>query len=50
MRETARSRGKYAEQKKEPYTREQLEAIWKVAENEEIRGAQPRYLEDVDGR
>ncbi len=47
VRETARTRGKYAEQKKEPYTREQLEAIWKVAENEEIRGAQPRYFEDV---
>ncbi len=47
VRETARSRGKYAEQKKQPYSREALEEIWKVAESEEIRGAKPRYWEDV---
>jgi len=47
VRETARSRGKYADQKKELYTREQLEAIWQIAESEEIRGAQPRYWEDI---
>ena len=47
VRETARKRGKYADQAKAPYTREQLEEIWKVAEAEEIRGALPRYWEDV---
>ena len=47
VRETARSRGKYADQQKQPYTQEQLEEIWKVAESETVRGAQARYWEDV---
>ena len=47
VRESARNRGKYANQKKEPYTLEQLEQIWKVAQNEEVRGNVPRYWEDV---
>jgi acyl dehydratase len=48
VREQARQRGKYAEQKKEPYTREQIEEIWRIAESEEVRGRETRYFEDVN--
>ena len=50
-RDTARERGtKYAEvKKKEPtyYTREDLAKIFALYEAEEMRGATPRYIEDV---
>src|SRR5579875_1002010 len=50
-RDTARERGtKYEEVKKKPkvhYTREQLARIFSFYEREEIRGALPRYIEDV---
>jgi acyl dehydratase len=50
-RDTARERGtKYAEVKqKEPvyYSREDLAKVFAVYEKEEVRGATPRYIEDV---
>ena len=50
-RDTARERGtKYAEAKaREPmsYTAEDLERLYDLYEQEQVRGAQPRYIEDV---
>jgi acyl dehydratase len=50
-RDTARERGaKYDEVKKRPpvrYSREDLAKIFALYEAEEIRGAKPRYIEDV---
>src|SRR5271166_3474822 len=50
-RDTARERGtKYSEVKKKPpvlYTRDDLAKIFALYEAEEIRGANPRYIEDV---
>jgi acyl dehydratase len=48
VRERARKQGKYADQKKEPYTEQQLEEIWSTYDNEEIRGPEPRYWEHVN--
>ncbi|MGE0715037.1 MAG: MaoC family dehydratase N-terminal domain-containing protein [Alphaproteobacteria bacterium] len=50
-RDIAREQGtKYAElRKKEPrrYTEAELEEVWRLYANEEVRGAKPRYWEDV---
>jgi acyl dehydratase len=50
-RDTARERGtKYEEVKKKPpphYSRDQLAKIFALYEAEEVRGAAPRYVEDV---
>jgi hypothetical protein len=50
-RDTARERGtKYEEEKKKApvhYTRDDLAKIFALYEAEEIRGANPRYIEDV---
>jgi acyl dehydratase len=50
-RDTARERGtKYDQEKKKPpvhYTREGLAKIFAHYEAEKVRGAQPRYIEDV---
>jgi len=46
-RDTARERGKYRNLSKYIYTEEELERIWADIEREEIRGANPRYWEDV---
>ena len=48
VRERAASRGKYKEQRKEAYSREEIEEIWDLYDREEIRGGQPRYFEDVE--
>lgn len=48
VRERAAARGKYSEQRKEPYTLEQLERIWELYDAEEVRGPEPRYFEDVE--
>jgi acyl dehydratase len=51
-RDAARQHGtKYAEQRaksREPYSSEELRSIYELYDAETIRGAQPRYLEDVD--
>lgn len=50
-RDAAREKGtKYKELKARPahrYTEEELEAVWDLYAKEEIRGATPRYFEDV---
>ena len=46
-RRAARERDRYGGVEKPKYTREDLEAIWDVYDREEIRGATPRYWEDV---
>ncbi|MFH1485632.1 MAG: MaoC family dehydratase N-terminal domain-containing protein [Chloroflexota bacterium] len=46
-RAATKEKGKYADTPKATYTREQLDAIYRDIENEEIRGANPRYWEDV---
>jgi acyl dehydratase len=48
-RDTAREQGKYTEAREtEPrYTAEDLEQIWKAYQSEAIRGATPRYVQDV---
>ena len=46
-RKAARERGKYQGTEKPKYSREDLEAIWDMYDREEIRGAKPRYWEDV---
>lgn len=46
-RQTAREKGKYKDVVKPKYTPEQLQAIWDAYDKEEIRGAIPRYWEDV---
>jgi len=50
-RDIARESGtKYTEVRAKPhkvYTREEIEALWELYENEEIRGANPRWWEDV---
>ncbi|MBI2906722.1 MAG: MaoC family dehydratase N-terminal domain-containing protein [Chloroflexi bacterium] len=47
-RRSAREKGKYSEMKPAPYTVEQLRAIEADYEREEVRGATPRYWEDVN--
>jgi len=47
-RETSRETGKYAEIKKATYTPEQFKAIQDDYKKEEIRGAKPRYWEEVE--
>lgn len=46
-RDTARDKAKYADVALHRYTSEELEAIWADYDREEIRGATPRYYEDV---
>jgi acyl dehydratase len=46
-RDTAREKGKYKGIVKHIYRDEELEEIWAAIEREEIRGAKPRYWEDV---
>jgi acyl dehydratase len=46
-RHASGERGKYKHIEKARYSREQLEAIWADYDREEIRGAIPRYWEDV---
>jgi acyl dehydratase len=48
-RDTAREQNKYVEAREtEPrYTAEDLEQTWKAYESESIRGATPRYVQDV---
>jgi len=47
-RNTAREVGKYQGVTKHVYTEEELERIWAGIEAEKIRGAIPRYWEDVE--
>ena len=47
-RDTAREKGKYEGITKHVYSDEELEEIWADIEREEIRGAIPRYWEDVN--
>ncbi|MBX6378277.1 MAG: MaoC family dehydratase N-terminal domain-containing protein [Clostridia bacterium] len=46
-RSTARERGKYRRLEAYRYTEEELRAIFEAYDREEIRGATPRYWEDV---
>ena len=46
-RQAARERGTLSDVQKPKYTKEDLDAIWDVYDREEIRGAEPRYWEDV---
>ena len=46
-RRAARERDRYRGVEKPRYTPEDLEAIWDMYDREEIRGATPRYWEDV---
>ena len=46
-RQAARERDAFRGVEKPKYTREDLEAIWEMYDREEIRGATPRYWEDV---
>ena len=49
-RDQARTGEKYRELKTRApkvYTQEELDAIWELYKNEEVRGATPRYFEDV---
>ena len=46
-RQAARERGTYRGVQKPRYSKEDLEAIWDMYDKEEIRGAIPRYWEDV---
>ena len=46
-RRAARERDTYRGVEKPKYTSEDLEAIWEMYDREEIRGATPRYWEDV---
>ena len=46
-RHTARGKGKYAAITKHHYTKEEIKAIEADYDQEEIRGAKPRYWEDV---
>ena len=46
-RSTAVNQGKYKEVKKYEYTKEELQRIWDAIDNEEVRGANPRFWEDV---
>lgn len=47
-RQASHEKGKYSEIQKAKYTAEELRAIEEACENEEIRGANPRYWEDVN--
>ncbi len=47
-RQAAREKGKYKALEPYRYTDEEVEAIYKAYENEEIRGATPRYWENVN--
>ncbi len=46
-RDTARERGKYRDTEPHRYTKAEIESIRKAYAEEEIRGATPRYWEDV---
>jgi acyl dehydratase len=47
-RDIAREQGtKYKDTKERVYTDEELQKVWDLYEKEEIRGAKPRYFEDV---
>lgn len=46
-RDTARERGKYRATEPHRYTKAEIEAVRKAYADEEIRGATPRYWEDV---
>ena len=46
-RSEARDRGKYKDVEKTNYTDDDLEKIWHAYDCEEVRGAVPRYWEDV---
>jgi acyl dehydratase len=46
-RRASGERGKYKAIEKAQYTPEQLEDIWAAYDREEVRGAMPRYWEDV---
>lgn len=46
-RAAARDKGKYSSIKKATYSAEELEAIWAAYDSEVIRGAEPRYWDDV---
>ena len=46
-RSTAVDQGKYKDVKKYEYTEDELQRIWEAIDNEDIRGANPRYWEDV---
>ena len=46
-RKAARERDSFKGVEKPRYSREDLEAIWDMYDREEIRGASPRYWEDV---
>ena len=46
-RQAAREKDAFRGIEKPKYTKEDLEAIWDVYDREEIRGAAPRYWEDV---
>jgi acyl dehydratase len=47
-RRAAREKGKYSNLKIHRYEDEEIEAIYRAYENEEIRGLTPRYWEDVN--
>ncbi len=47
-RQAARERGTLSGVQKPKYTKEDLEAIWELYDQEEVRGATPRYWEDVE--
>ena len=46
-RKAAEDKGKYADIKAAEYTKEELDKIYKDYESEIVRGATPRYWEDV---
>ncbi len=46
-RDTARDKAKYADVQLHRYTAEELESIWADYDREQIRGATPRYYDDV---
>ncbi len=46
-RQAARERDRFKGVEKPKYTEEELQTIWDAYQNEEIRGAEPRYWEDV---
>lgn len=48
VRSEARQRGKYEEVRKRPYSDEELENIWRAYDQEEVRGKQHRFWEDVN--
>ena len=47
-RKTARDKGKYADIKPATYTEEQIAELDEIYAHEQVRGAEPRYYEDVE--